>query len=151
MKKVKKFKFDAKAWHANFGSNDEVTQYVGPLDDTGRFEAPTIKKNCGGKEVHFYVTVLAPPSVNSCVDATTDPQPWPAPPSSTCVTDQWKSTLDCSHKGQSKSATINTCNKNEHTVDTNISGSTSFTWSIQSENGGADEGVILLCTTKSTS
>ena len=43
------------------------------------------------------------------------------------------------------------CDKNEHSVDTNINGKTTFTWIIKSINGAAEAGVILVCTTKSTS
>ena len=149
------FKFDGEAWiahHEGENSDNELTQYVGPLDENGEFEAPEIKKKCGGKVVHFYVTPLAPPSDSSCID-TGDPvvQPWPAPPSSTTTTNQWISILKCSHEGQKKKATVTTCDKNEHSVDTNINGSTTFTWTIKSINGAVDAGVVLVCTTKSTS
>jgi hypothetical protein len=151
------FEINNRGWCRLGSDSGDKTQYVGPLDGDGSFEAPEVKEDTGGKKVHFYVTVLAPPNDSSCVTATTDPQPWPNDPPRT--TNSWTSIFKCSaNGGQKKEATISTCEKHEASVDTNPAGSkTTFSWTIKSnaplnpDGTSPDAGVILLCTTKTTS
>ena len=131
-----------------------TSQYIGPLDSSGSFKYET-SEECYGKDVHFYVTVLAPPNDSACAIGA-DPAPWSKEPTASCTSDSWISEFKCSHGSQEKTATISNCEKHECIVNTNDSGKTTFNWHITStatlnaDGTSPDAGVILLVTTNST-